>query len=172
MSKNTAAPMSASFHSEYFVKKRCSTVTSAVPLPATILRIAATQATRDAFFGRAFAWGQADCAQLLAFHLRGMGHRIPLAKVGSYKSALGAKRALARFGVATLAEAMDRAGFARIPPAAAVAGDVLELPGSDGFAAMTVALGNGRVLGWHETTLGAAALQPVEFVAAWRVELA
>ena len=142
---------------------------SRAPVPAVVHRVAVTQATCDRFIGEPFAWGRADCARMLAFHLQGFGHRLGLAKVGSYKSALGARRALARFGVATLAEAMDRAGFERIPPAAAVAGDVVELPGDEGFGAMTVALGNGRVLGWHESQPGAAVLQPVQYLAAWRV---
>jgi len=136
---------------------------------AVVRRVALTQKTADRFLGKPFAWGRADCARMLAVHLRAFGHNVGLAKAGSYSSALGAKRALVRFDVTSLAEAMDRAGFDRIPPAAAVVGDVVELPGDGGFAAMTVALGNGRVLGWHEDQPGCAVLQPSAYSAAWRV---
>jgi len=35
--------------------------------------------------------------------------------------------------------------------------------------ALTIAVGNGRVLGFHEDVSVAEILQPVEFVTAWRV---
>jgi hypothetical protein len=43
------------------------------------------------------------------------------------------------------------------------------LPGEDALDALVVALGNGRVLGWHPDAAGAEVLQPLAFESAWRV---
>jgi hypothetical protein len=83
--------------------------------------------------------------------------------------ALGAKKALKRLGYDTLAEAMDGNGFERIPPAAAVVGDVIEMPGLEGPGALAVALGNGRAVAYHEDAIGAVVVQPSQMLAAWRV---
>ncbi len=61
--------------------------------------------------------------------------------------------------------------FERVPPAAAWTGDVIAMPGLEGPGALAVALGGGRVLGYHEDAVGAAVLQPSEYVAAWRVPI-
>jgi hypothetical protein len=132
-------------------------------------RVVAVNATRARFAGRAFAWGTVDCAKVVAWHLRKMGHRIGISKAGSYSTALSAKRALARWGVETLTEALDKAMLDRIPPAAALAGDVVQLPGTDAFDALAVVAGNGAVLGFHEDsdTLEVVRLDVVP-LAAWR----
>lgn len=140
---------------------------NAKPQPVIVRRVAAAQATLDQFQGRPFAFGSDDCARMVVFHLRQFGLKPRIAKAGSYSTLLGARRALARAGFATLADAVDAQGLLRIPPAAAVVGDLLMMPGVDDFGALAVALGNGRVLGWHEDAEGATVLQPVEFVAAW-----
>lgn len=134
-------------------------------------RTAATQATLDRFRDRPFAYGSADCMQMVAFHLRGMGHRLLLSKGGRYRTGLGAVRALTRAGYASLSEVLDRVPLERIAPAEALAGDVLCLPQEDGapLEALAVALGNGRVLGWHADAPGAAVLQPLIYEHAWRV---
>jgi hypothetical protein len=137
--------------------------------PIMVRRVAAAQATLDRFQGRPFAFGKDDCARMVVFHLRQLGFKPKIAKAGSYSTLLGARRALARAGFATLADAVDAQGLFRIPPAAAVVGDLLMMPGVEDFGALAVALGNGRVIGWHEDAEGATVLQPVEFVAAWSV---
>lgn len=137
--------------------------------PIMTRRVAAAQATLDRFQGRPFAFGKDDCARMVLFHLRQIGLKPRNAKAGSYSTLLGARRALARAGFATLAEAIDAQGLLRIPPAAAVVGDLLMMPGVDDFGALAVALGNGRVIAWHEDAEGATVLQPVEFVAAWSI---
>jgi hypothetical protein len=134
-----------------------------------VRRAAAAQATLDKFKGKPFHFGSMDCAQLVAFHLRKMGHKPKLAKAGRYSSALGAKKALKRLGYETLAEAMDGNGFERIPPAAAIVGDVIEMPGLEGPGALAVALGNGRAVAYHEDAIGAVVVQPSQMLAAWRV---
>jgi hypothetical protein len=139
------------------------------PQPIMVRRVAAAQATLDRFKDRPFALGKDDCARMAVFHLKQFGHRPKLAPAGSYSSLLGARRALTRAGFATLADAVDALGLARIPPAAAVVGDLLMLPGIDEFGALAVALGNGRVVAWHEDAAGACVIQPVEFLTAWSV---
>lgn len=137
--------------------------------PGMIRRVAAAQATLDRFKGQPFMLGEADCARMTTFHLRQLKLRVQIAKAGSYKTPLSARRALIRAGFESLADALDKHGFARIPPAAAVVGDILALPAEDDLGALCVALGNGRVLGWHPDAEGATVLQPTEFVAAWSV---
>ena len=137
--------------------------------PVMVRRVTAAQATLDHWQGVPFQWGKADCVRMAVFHLKQLGHKVTLAKAGAYSSALGAKRALVRSGYADLPGAMDAHGFARIPPAAALAGDVLLLPGEDGFGALAIALGNGRALCWHPDADGAVVCQPLEYQAAWSV---
>lgn len=128
----------------------------------------AAQATLDKFKDRPFKFGKYDCGQMVRFHLRAVGRPIKSAKAGSYHSLLGAKRALRRLGHESLLDLMD-AHFPRIPPAAAVVGDVIAMPGMEGPGALAVRLTNGRVLCYAEGAEGAIVGQPQEFVAAWRV---
>jgi hypothetical protein len=134
-------------------------------------RVAAAQATLDRYRDKGFAYGSGDCVQMAAFHLRRMGHVVVLSKGGAYRSALGAVKALRRAGHASIAAALDAHGLERIAPAAAIVGDIVALPAADGspLEALTVALGNGRVIGWHVEVAGATVMQPVAFAAAWRV---
>jgi hypothetical protein len=130
----------------------------------------AAQATVDRFKGQPLIYGKNDCVRLAAFLLRKMGHRPQLAKAGSYKTALGAARALQRAGFEDLAAAVDALGFPRVAPAAAWVADLVLLPAEGPFGgALSVAVGNGRVLGYHEDVDGADILQPVQYLAAWRV---
>ncbi len=135
-----------------------------------VRRQQAASAAMRRFQHAPFEYGKNDCARIGAFVLRKMGHKPQMAKAGSYKSALGAKRALSRLGFNSLTEALDAMGLVRIPPAAALAADLVLLPGEGPFGgSLTMAVGNGRVLGYHEDLEGADVLQPVEYVAAWRV---
>lgn len=139
-----------------------------MPRPTLLRRVEAAQTTVDRFKGRRFRFGTNDCARMVAFHLRQLGLSVRLAKAGSYRSRLGATRALRRLGHDSLAAALDGHGLLRIAPAAAVVGDIVELPGEPPFGALSVAVGNGRVLGYHQDCAGAEILQPTAFVAAWR----
>lgn len=132
------------------------------------VRTAAAQATLSRFLDQPFQWGKNDCGRLVAFHLRKLGYPVKLAKAGTYASALGARRALQRLGFSSLHEAVDSYGLARIPPAAAIIGDIIALPSDDGVGALGVALGNGRVLAYHQDAEGAVVIQPTEYVTAWR----
>ncbi|NKI99580.1 hypothetical protein [Novosphingobium sp. SG707] len=139
-----------------------------------ILRTHAAQATLDEWKTRAFRLGEADCARLTASHLRRLGYHIKLPPARSYRTAKSAEAVLDKLGLASMVAALDALGFERIAPAAALVGDIIQMPsetGSERLAALTVALGNGRVVGWHpDAPDGAVVMQPHEMVAAWRVE--
>lgn len=138
-------------------------------------RKAAVEATRDKFAGRPFAWGTVDCAKVALWHVRNLGHsaRVGLSRAGTYKSPLGARKALQRAGHASLAAAIDAAGLQRIPPAAALMGDVVIYPGGDDWEAVTIVAGHRAYLGFDAMDLGAG-LQVMNDLrdlplAAWRV---
>lgn len=132
-------------------------------------RKAAADAVMKRFRGVPFQYGKYDCARLAALVLRKMGHRSPMAKAGIYHSAVGAARAMKRLGHFDLAAAIDGVGLQRIAPAAALPADLVLIPGEGPFGgALVMAVGNGRVLGYHEDCVGAEVLQPVEYLAAWR----
>lgn len=135
-----------------------------------IRRREAVEATVQRFVGKAYAPGVHDCARLAAFALRQMGHKVPLLKGAQYRTEAGGLKALRRLGFSDLAEAVDALGLVRIAPASALPGDIvaLEMEGATGFGcALTVACGNGRVLGFMGGVC--APLEPAAFVAAWRV---
>lgn len=135
-----------------------------------VRRQAAAQAAVDRFRGVPFAYGKNDCVRMAVFALRRMGHRPDLGRAGTYCSAKGAVRALNRAGFASLAEAMDGQHLPRIAPAAALPGDLVMIPAEGPFdGALTMAVGNGRVLGYHQDLVGADILQPVQYLAAWRL---
>lgn len=134
-----------------------------------IRRQQAAQAAVDRFKGQPWELGKNDCVRLAAFVLRRMGHRPQLGKAGSYSTGAGALRALKRAGFDTLAEALDGLGLQRIPAADARVADIVMVPGEaplDG--ALMIAVGNGRLLGFHEDSAIGEVLQPTRFVAAWR----
>lgn len=137
-----------------------------------IKRRDATQATLDAVKGKPFRLGRNDCARIAASHLRRMGHQVRLPAAGSYASVRGAMKALADRGYANLLAAMDGMGFERIAPAAAHVGDIIALPTESPLGCLTVALTNGRALGFVDDVAEAAVLQPVEYATAWRVPFA
>ena len=76
-------------------------------------RVAAAQATLDAYKGKPFRWGRCDCARIAASHLRRMGHQVRLPAAGSYGSARAAVKALRERGYETLGEALDGMGLGR-----------------------------------------------------------
>lgn len=140
---------------------------------ALVRRTEITQATLDRFRDRPLRYGSADCVQMAAAHLKAMGHRVLLSKGGRYQTAIGALRALRRAGFASLTEALDGQHLERIAPAAAWTGDIIAIPADEGakLEALGIALGNGRVLAWHPDLPGAGVLQPLQYLAAWRVTL-
>jgi hypothetical protein len=129
-------------------------------------RMLATQKTVDAFKGKLFVeWGR-DCIEMIAAHAKHMGRRL---KVPKYSDAKSAAAAMKELGFRTLADAMD-ANFRRIGAHEILLGDIVEGPGQNGFSTLMVALGNGRVLGFHEEIPHADVLQPTMISGAWRIE--
>ncbi|MES3154338.1 DUF6950 family protein [Sphingomonas faeni] len=136
-------------------------------------RTAAVEATRAHFAGKPFAWGKVDCAKIGAFHLRQMGRHdaLGLSRAGTYRSALSARRALARAGHESLSAALDSIGLVRIPPAAALPGDIVLTPGTDDWEALGIIAGNDAVLSFHEDADGLDYARVFDWSAAeaWRV---
>ena len=129
--------------------------------------MAAAQATLDRFLGEPLVWGRTDCARISAFCLRELSVPAPLSRFGRYTTAAGAQRALLRRGFADLPAVVDDMGLLRIPPAAALPGDLVGLQAGDLPVTLAVVLGGGRVLGFHAEAEGAVVIQPNAYVAAW-----
>jgi hypothetical protein len=129
-------------------------------------RVALTRATLDRFAGKPFSFGSCDCGLMVISHLKAMGWTIRTG--GTWKTATALKRFLNRHG-GTGASCIDSWGVPRIAPAEVIVGDIVEMRGEPPFGAFGVALGNGRVMAFHQDAPGVAVLQPVEPpLAAWR----
>ncbi|MDO1559831.1 hypothetical protein Q0812_10375 [Brevundimonas sp. 2R-24] len=110
-------------------------------------RVAAAQATINAFLDKTFSWGEYDCARLAGYALKELGRDDPLIPFGSYSTELGAVRALKKQGRANLIEAIEALGLERIAPARALPADIVAMPADDDrWVALGVAIGDGRVL--------------------------
>ena len=140
-------------------------------------RVEIAQATLDAFRHRPFEWGPSDCCRLAAHAIKGAGYNPGLARGGSYTTEFGARRALKRAKLTGLDHWLDDLGFPRIPAAAALPGDIVGFrhPAQNGWTALSVALGNGRLLGFCPETNLCHVLQPDYLTAdldanGWRVE--
>lgn len=131
----------------------------------------AAQKILDAWSKRPLRLGTSDCVRMIAAHLRLLGYPVKMPPSGSYRTVASAAKALKAAGFKSVAEALDAMGLERIAPAATIAGDVIQLPATDQLGAFAVVLGNGRVAAYHEEVGGGGVLvlQPLEYVAAWRV---
>ncbi|WP_461344458.1 DUF6950 family protein [Brevundimonas sp. GN22] len=131
-------------------------------------RVAATSATFDRFNGKPFVLGTTDCARMVAFHLKQLGHKAPLLKAGAYSTEVGARRALRRLGVQSLSELMDQHYDRWKSPAQARVGDVLCGPGLGGTGdAMAIRLHRDHALGFLDGVCGEVVIS--DYVAAWKV---
>lgn len=115
-------------------------------------RVLAVEACRDRFVGKTYApRSNRDCIKLAVHAAHKMGRRISLTKGLRYSSEAGGLRVMRKLGFKTLLEAVDATGLKRIPAAAALPGDIIALKTDDANAfgcALTVAFGNGRVIGF------------------------
>lgn len=130
-------------------------------------RTEATRATLERFAGVPFDFGRCDCGLMTIAHLKRMGWK---PKTGHlWKSTNGARKWLKAHG-GDFPAFLDSVGLQRIAPAAAIIGDVMQLCGEPPFGAFGIAVGNGRVLAFHEDVEGAAIIQPtgLPIIAAWR----
>lgn len=138
---------------------------------ALIRRRDAAQQTLDAWSARPMKLGSADCVRMVAAHLRMLGYQVKLPPAGGYRTVNSAMKALADAGYASIGEALDAIGLERIAPAATIVGDIMLMPAAHELGALVVCVGNGRVVGWHdEVPGGTIVMQPVEMLAAWRVD--
>lgn len=139
----------------------------------------ATQKTIAKYKGARFDFGDTnvDCGQVMLFHLRALGVKIPKTKLKSYHDARSAKKALKdAYGVTTLAQAADKFCAGRIKPSEAIVGDIIQLPAAEDtqkLGALTIYLGNGLILAFEESVselvvarmTNAEGAQPIQ---AWR----
>ena len=136
-----------------------------------VRRVAAAQACIDRFNGKSYSpSSNRDCIKLTLHSMRKLGRSTGLLKGKRYTSEAGGVKVMRSLGFRSLIEAMDAAGLERIAPAAALPGDIiaLETEADSPFGcALTVAVGNGRVIGFS-VGIGQV-MQPLAYLTAWRV---
>lgn len=133
-------------------------------LPDLERRRRAIAITRKRFAGKPHRFGVNDCVKAGAAHIRNMGHRksLGLSKAGVYKNAIGAKAALRRAGFEGVGDALTKAGFVEIAPAAALPGDLLIADGCHGLDAIGIVIAHDTLFGFLEEDL-AAGMQILRF---------
>jgi hypothetical protein len=133
------------------------------------IRVAAAEATMASFAGQTFAWGRHDCVRLAAHSLRGLGYHPRLSRGGRYSTALGAAKALKRTGFASIDDALDALGLARLPWSYALAGDIVALPGDASMRALGVVIAPGHVLAFspHDNLCRVAAPSASDVLTLW-----
>lgn len=137
--------------------------------PELIRRQRVTEATLDRFRGNRFDWAAGrTCAHLAKWQARAMGHKLP--SVPRFRSAIGARRAIAALGAASLIEVFDGL-LPPIAPAAMLLGDLAAAEGEGGLDGMVVCAGPGKVMGWHRDaeTFTIIDIGPADLSAAWRL---
>lgn len=136
-------------------------------------RAAATEAVLARFRDKPFDWAGANCIRLARAQAAAMGHSVP--PVPLFRSALGARKALAKQGAGSVSALLD-AHLPRLPaPAFARIGDLVAGPAAEqhGLEAVGVVDGYGLVWGWHEANdfaeLSAIAFAESALTGAWRL---
>ena len=133
----------------------------------------AVEATLARFKGKPFSWSGANCIRFARYHAVQMGHQLP--PVPQFRTALGAKRALAKRGYGSVGKMLDRYFTRHRAPAFAMLGDLVALPADPelGLEAVCIADGQGNVWGWSEQNDSAepVAILAIEadVMAAWRL---
>lgn len=140
------------------------------PLHHLRLRQVATEATERHFRDRIWRPGSVDCAMLAAFHLKRFGWKLP--KFERYRTVEQGREQMARIGASNMAELLDVIGLERIPPARALTGDMLFMPGEGEFAdlgALVIASGPDTVKGFFGDQDGLVTMRANLVTAAWSV---
>ena len=137
-------------------------------VPVQVRRVAATQATLDRFLGKTYKLSTVDCGRVVGFHLRKLGRKVEIPKIGAYSTPAGALMWLKRRGFDTLEGYFDGLGMLPIAPAEVLIGDLLTLQSPDVLSAPVIYVGDGRYLGFHEDSDRAELLKPTAFERAWR----
>jgi hypothetical protein len=135
---------------------------------ALVRRVEAAQAIHDRVRGCVHKWSVNDCGKMTGLHLRKLGYRLELPRVGAYKTPEGALKWLRQRGFDSLEARLDGL-LPRISPASALVGDVLALDSEDALAALVIHMGQGQCLGYHEDAPEAVLMRPTAFRAAWSV---
>lgn len=144
-----------------------------------IVRQRAVEACLDRFNGQRLDYKRYDCVRLARFLFNQSGHStVTILKGKRWGTRAGAEAAMRASGLSCLSQGVDALGFARIPPASAIIGDLVALP-VDGEAALfgcalTVNVGNGRLLAavpipGEDNALRFAVIRPAQFKTAWRL---
>jgi len=137
-----------------------------------VIRQRAVEACLKRFDGKPMKWGHVDCGKIVSHNLRQLGIATSLLKGLTYSSEHGALKAMRSLGVSGLGGAMDQFGdrVFRIPPAMAVQGDIIGMAceGDVWDMALTLAVGNGRVLGILDGRAGVMRPDLTHSIAAWR----
>lgn len=132
-------------------------------------RAVAAQACIDRFSGKSYdPAAHRDCAHMVRHALHKLGRRVGQGKLPHYTTEAGGIKAVRKMGFANLIEVLDSFGLERIPPAAALAGDIVALPSEHPMGALAVAVGNGRLLAYLDGEAGAVIIEPAEMLCAWR----
>ena len=114
-----------------------------------------------------FKWGNHDCGKMLIWHLRNSGRMI--ATNGTWSNERQLFKWLKRNG-GSGAACLDGWGLERKPAARVLAGDIVEIEGSDSpVGAFGIVLGNGRVIAYHEAAETLAVIQPARLKSAWSI---
>ena len=116
-------------------------------------RATRTEAVLMRYRDRPFAWSGANCIRLARAQASALGHDVP--PVPRFRSSLGAKKALARRGAASVTELLDQFLPRLQAPAFMLLGDLCVLRGDPagndaGLEAVCVADGHGNLFGWHD----------------------
>ena len=142
----------------------------------TTRRERAAAACRQRFHEKPYKPGTRDCPLLGLHALRKVGVSVPWAKGLKWKTEAEGLRAMKALGFKNLIEAVDSLGLPRIPPAMALAADLIALPTTHQIGALAVSMGNGNLLAFTDYSPNAEILTGcTEFVkddlgpCAWRV---
>lgn len=139
------------------------------------LRERAAKACIDRFNHKPYKPGVRDCPRLVLHDLHQLRVPVPFATKLKWKDEADGLRVLKSLGFKNLIEAMDGLGLPRIAPARALQGDVIALPTDHKVGALSVAVGNGRVIGFIDGSPDAEIFNQTEFLTddrgpcAWRV---
>lgn len=129
----------------------------------------AAQAACDRSLGKLYKPATLDCGKLTGLHLRKLGYKLELPKVGAYSTPAGALRWLKKRGFDSLEARLDGLGLPRIAPAEMLVGDIVALESVDALAALFIWVGQGLALGFSEGCDQCALVRPSAFKTAWSV---
>lgn len=133
-------------------------------------RAFATETVLQRYRDKAFDWAGPNCIRLSRAQASAMGHKVPPVPV--FRSALGAKRALAKQGCETVTELLDKFFPRHFAPAFMLVGDLCVVDGEGGMDAVFISDGQGSLFGWHDAAperMAVVKFAQADIRAAWRL---